>query len=333
METSAALNQGWDLLFGGRFRDSLVPFSQAAGDFRSAAEALYGMGVAQLSLNEDVHAEAALWDSLQRAPLNPEAVFYLGLIAERRGRRQEAISRYHETLSMAAGHANALNRLSVLRAGSTMRPSLVPLPAARPAPPAVWTRPAARPIGPDPGDRSDAEETARLLEGLRLTARPRALAYLVSFDSEVFAPLPVNPLTAALLALFWLGLFLLRRELPFFGNLLLLLEIAFGAAVVLEVLGLVVTAVRATRLRVSISGGEVRVTGDIVPPRVARSVNLARVDSVELRRTGLQAWTGDGTLVLRSREGALLLCGVARGSRLTHLYRQLLELVERLHGW
>src|SRR5215472_18589422 len=128
MEKSAELNEAWDLLFNGRFRDSLVPFSQAAADFRWAAEALYGMGVAQLSLNEDVSAEASLWDSLQRAPLNAEALFYLGLIAERRGRRQEAISRYHETLSMIADHANALNRLSVLRAGSTLRPSLVPLP-------------------------------------------------------------------------------------------------------------------------------------------------------------------------------------------------------------
>src|SRR5215469_15369578 len=68
MATPAQLTEAWDLLFSGRFRDSLAPFSQAASDFRWAAEALYGTGVAQLSLNEDVYAEAALWDSLQRAP-------------------------------------------------------------------------------------------------------------------------------------------------------------------------------------------------------------------------------------------------------------------------
>src|SRR5215472_14000615 len=162
METSAALAQCWDLLFSGRFRDSLVPFAQAAGDFRCAAEALYGIGVAQLSLNEDVHAEASLWDSLQRAPLNAEALFYLGLIAERRGRRQEAVSRYHETLSMVADHANALNRLSVLRAGSTLRPSLVPLPEARPAPPPVISRPGPRHLAPDPGDPAEGRETEDL---------------------------------------------------------------------------------------------------------------------------------------------------------------------------
>src|SRR5215469_9602325 len=140
MEKSAELTEGWDLLFGGRFRDSLVPFSQAAGDFRCAAEALYGIGVAQLSLNEDVHAEASLWDSLQRAPLNAEALFYLGLIAERRGRRQEAVSRYHETLTMAGDHANARVRLAAVQAGSSVRPSLVPLPASRPPAPPVLAR-------------------------------------------------------------------------------------------------------------------------------------------------------------------------------------------------
>src|SRR5215471_5491215 len=106
MERSA-LTEGWDLLFSGRFRDSLVRLSRAAADLRWAAEALYGMCVAQLSLNEDVYAETALWDSLQRAPLNADALFYLGLIAERRGRRQEALGRYRETLALARDHANA----------------------------------------------------------------------------------------------------------------------------------------------------------------------------------------------------------------------------------
>src|SRR5215472_14740808 len=169
MEKSAALNEAWDLLFNGRFRDSLVPFSRAAADFRWAAEALYGMGVAQLSLNEDVYAETALWDSLQRAPLNADALFYLGLIAERRGRRQEAISRYRETLAMAADHGSARVRLAALESGSSVRPSLVPLPAARPPAPPVLARPAPRP----PAPRTDPEEVEQLRRSVTLSARPR----------------------------------------------------------------------------------------------------------------------------------------------------------------
>jgi hypothetical protein len=166
-----------------------------------------------------------------------------------------------------------------------------------------------------------------------LEARPRAIAYLGSLDPEVLAPQPVHPATAVLLAAFWFGLTLLRSELPFLAAFITVLQAAAGAGAVLQVLGLALTAVRAARMRVTIRHRRVQVERDLLKPGVVTSIDLAEVDSVELRRTGLQALTGDGTLALRGRDGTLLLCGVARGSRLTHLYRQLLDLVERLHGW
>src|SRR5215472_13598944 len=240
MEKSAELNEAWDLLFNGRFRDSLVPFSQAAADFRWAAEALYGMGVAQLSLNEDVSAEAALWDSLQRSPLNAEALFYLGLIAERRGRRQEAIGRYRETLAMAGDHASARVRLAAVQTGSSVRPSLVPLPASRPPAPPVLARPAPRVPAPAP---VDPEAIEALQRAVTLSARPRVIAYLGSLDPEVLAPLPVHPATALLLGAFWVGLALLRSALPFLGSFITLFQVAAGAGAVLQLLGLALTAV------------------------------------------------------------------------------------------
>jgi tetratricopeptide (TPR) repeat protein len=330
METSALLTEAWDLLFSGRFRDSLVPFSQAAGDFRAAAEALYGMGVARLSLNEDVYAETALWDSLQRAPLNAGALFYLGLIAERRGRRQEAIGRYREALALDGDHAGAMTRLAAIRSGASVRPAIVPLPASRPpAPPAPAPR---RRLAPAPRAVAGAGEVERLQEELTLSARPRAIAYLCSLDREVLAPLPVHPATAALLAAFWLGLALLRAALPFLGTFITVFQVAAGVGAALQVLGLALTALRASITRVTIRMGRVEVHRDLLRPGVT-GMDLADVDSVTLRRTGLQALTGDGTLALTGAGGTLLLCGVARGSRLTHLYRQLLDLVEQLHGW
>lgn len=333
METSAQLTEAWDLLFSGRFRDSLVPFSQAAGDFRWAAEALYGMGVAQLSLDQDVYAEAALCDSLQRAPRNAEALFYLGLIAERRGRRQEAIGRYREALAMAGDHAGARARLAAVQTGSSVRPSLVPLPAARPPAPPVRARPAARPAARrPPSDPAGAEEVERLQLAVTLSARPRVIAYLGSLDPEVLAPLPVHPATALLLAAFWVGLAPLRAALPFLAAFITVFQVAAGAGVLLQVLGLALTALRAARMRVTIRRGRVQIDRDVLRPGGA-GMDLADVDSVQLRRTGLHALTGDGTLALSGASGTLLLCGVARGSRLTHLYRQLLELVSQLHGW
>jgi len=330
MATPALLTEAWDLLFSGRFRDSLLPFSQAAADFRWAAEALYGMGVARLSLNEDVSAEAALWESLQRAPLNAEALFYLGLIAERRGRRQEAAGRYREALAMDGDHANARARLAAVQGGGSVRPSLVPLPASRPPAPPALSRPA--PPAPAAG-AADPDEVERLRQALTVSARPRVIAYLGSLDREVLAPLPVHPVTAALLAAFWIGLALLRARLPFLASFFTLLQVAVGAGVVLQVLGLVLTAVRASRMRVTIRQGRVEIRDDLLQPRMVTGVDLADVESVTLRRTGLQPLTGDGTLALTHPRGTLLLCGVARGSRLTHLYRQLLELVARLRGW
>lgn len=330
METSALLTEGWDLLLGGRFRDSLVPFAQAAGDLRAAAEAMYGMGVAQLSLNEDVHAEAALWDSLQRAPLNAEALFYLGLIAERRGRRQEAIGRYREALALDGAHGSARARLAAVQTGGSVRPTIVPLPASRPpAPPVMPTR---RVQAVPPGTGADAAEIERLHQAVTLSARPRVIAYLGSLDPEVLAPLPVHPATAALLAAFWVGLALLRAALPFLAAFITVLQVAAAAGAALEALGLVLTALRAALMRVTIRHGRVEIHHDLLRPGVT-GMDLADVDSVALRRTGLQALTGDGTLALIGPGGTLLLCGVARGSRLTRLYRQLLDLVEQLHGW
>ena len=332
METPGRLTEAWDLLFSGRFRDSLVPFSHAASEFRWAAEALYGMGVAQLSLDEDVSAEAALWDSLQRAPLNADALFYLGLIAERRGRRQEAIGRYQETLAMDPDHVNATVRLAAVQSGTSVRPALVPLPASRPAAPPAWTRPVARHPGRGPSADAAVDEVERLQQAVTLSTRPRAIAYLGSLDPEVLAPLPVHPATAILLAAFWFGLALLRAALPFLGSFIAVLQVAAGVGAVLQVLGLALTALRAVRMRVTIRHGRVEVDGDLLRPGVA-GVDLADVDSVQLRRTGLQPLTGDGTLALTGPSGTLLLCGVAHGSRLTHLYRQLLDLVGQLHGW
>jgi hypothetical protein len=142
----------------------------------------------------------------------------------------------------------------------------------------------------------------------------------------------VHPATALLLGAFWVGLALLRAALPFLGSFIMVLQVAAGAGAALQVLGLALTAVRAARMRVTIRFGRVEVRRDLLRPGVT-GMDLAAVDSVQLRRTGLQPLTGDGTLALIGADRTLLLCGVARGSRLTHLYRQLLDLVAQLHGW
>lgn len=330
METPAALNQAWDLLFGRRFRDSLIVFDQAARDYRRVAEARYGQGVAHLSLGEDVQAEAALWDSLRHAPRNADAVFYLGLIAERRGRRREAAGRYREALALADDHDGARARLAAVLAGASVRPSIVPLPAARPATPAAPPAPA-RP-GPEQPAAAEPEEVERLLAAARVSVRPSAIAYLGSLDREVLAPLPVHPATAAVLAAFWAALFLPRASLPFLAPLVTLLQVAAGTGAALQLLGLALTAVRARRTLVTIERGRVRVEGDPLRPGVVTALELGEVEALELRRTGLHPLTGDGTLVLSTRRGTVLLCGVARGSRLTHLHQQLLELADHLGG-
>lgn len=331
MAASAHLAQGWALLFTGRFRDGIVSFGLAAHDYRAAAEALYGTGVAHLSLHEDVQAETALWHSLRQAPRNADAVFYLGLIAERRGRPREAEGRYREALALDGDHANARIRLAAIRAGTGVRPSTVPLPAAPPQ--RTWAPAVARPAAslPPPGP-AEPDEARRLVESLRLSVRPRAIAYLGSLDREVLAPLPVRPAGAAVLLALWAALFPIRASLPPLRSLVTLAQAVAGVGAALQALGLVLTAVRASRTTVSIERGRVRVEGDPARPGVVTTLDLARVEQIDLRRTGLHPLTGDGTLVLTAPDATVLLCGVARGSELTQLYRQLLDVVEHLRA-
>jgi hypothetical protein len=325
MDKPGDLTRAWEQVLSGHFRDSLISFSRVAHEFRWLAEARFGMGVAHLGLGEDVQAEAALWESLQQHAGNADALFYLGLVAERRGRRSEAAGRYREALTVDRDHPHARARLAALATGASVRPHLVPMPAGPPdLPSPPTTREAAGPPAADLVTRNP-DEVEGLLAAVELSGRPRLAAYLGSFDAEVLAPIPVNLATLGVLAAMALALFLPEALLPPLTRILLALQLAATAGVVLQLLAIALTIVRVLRIRVRIRAGRVDVEGDVFQPGGA-GIDLAGVTSLHLRRTGLNWLTGDGTLAFTSPGGTLLVTGIARGERLLRLYHDLLEL-------
>lgn len=157
------------------------------------------------------------------------------------------------------------------------------------------------------------------------------IAFLGSLDREVLAPLPVNLATLALLVTFGLALFLPRALLPPLSRVMLALQVAAAAGVALQLLVILLTVVRVTRMHARIWAGRVEVEGDMFRAGPV-GIDLDRVTHLELRRSGLNWWTGDGTLAFTSPAGTILITGLARGQHLQQLYYGLLEVLDRLRG-
>jgi hypothetical protein len=331
MDKPQELTRAWEQVLSGHFRDGLISFSRVAHDFRWRAEARFGMGVAHLSLGEDVQAEVALWESLQQRTGNADALFYLGLVAERRGRRGEAAGRYREALALNGEQPHARARLAALASGASGRPQLVPpptVPRSEPVSPGRAGVPSSALFIPQQPGR---EELTSLLDALEISARPRLTAYLGSLDPEVLAPIPVNLATIAVLVVMAVTLFLPEALLPPLRRVLLAVQLAATAGVVLQLLAIALTVVRVSRIRARIRAGRVEIEGDIFQPGGA-GIDLARVTSLHLRRTGINWLTGDGTLAFTSPAGTLLVTGIARGERLSRLYHDLLQAQEHLRA-
>jgi tetratricopeptide (TPR) repeat protein len=80
----------------GRFDEALVQLD-AAG-MEGAAEVQVLRAAVLTELYRDAEAETAARSALELAPGHPEALFTLGVLAQRRGRHAEAVALYREAL-------------------------------------------------------------------------------------------------------------------------------------------------------------------------------------------------------------------------------------------
>lgn len=84
----------------------------ASARFEAAPDPEIGLAIGLAIADEDLTVgEAWLGDLLTRFPDHAETIYRLGTIAERAGRRSEALARMEEVIALDADHADALNFL------------------------------------------------------------------------------------------------------------------------------------------------------------------------------------------------------------------------------
>ena len=332
-DTASALGEAKQLYGAGRLAESETLFRQAAADPALAAEALYGVGLVKLHTNDLHGAEQFFRDSLAREPGYLNSTYQLGVIAERRGDVAAARAIFQQVLATNPSHASARQAMARLA------PPASPPPVTAPPDPGPFAAPDEPTLPPEVAmqrygvyeyllqDKSPlSRDTLHLMDELRLDARPYLGAYLGKILVQILVAIAFVAGAASLANLGKVEIGTYR--LKFSDSLPL---IAAGIAFVLIAyswLKILTTKVRIERGRMQIEKG--------ILNRNLTSIELWRVEDIELRRTFLQRLTGHGILRLRQVKGdpkkPLEVVGLARGKALQDTYQKMLNLVFLMRG-
>jgi tetratricopeptide (TPR) repeat protein len=325
-DPSQLLSDGRRQLEQGQLDASSAAFLSASRISATAAEGHYGLGMVALARGDPATAEASFSAAVAADPANNNALFQLGFLWEKQGRRDDALSVYRRVLAAQPQHASARVRHEALSKRSQQ-------------PPIDGDRSSASHSVTDAPDNaieqgqlgvlsylmSDPTPLSRqavsLIQQLKIDTRPRYLAYLGRH------PLWLSVLILATVAL-------LASGGPF-GLLPLAAMLAIYGAMYMRV----------TNTRVRIRQGRLQIERGVFHKDLS-NFDLWRVRAISLKRTLINRMTGDGTLILsigpegiadqrKVRKGKLTTVkvpGLAQGTALTELYQTLLNLVFLLRG-
>jgi pSer/pThr/pTyr-binding forkhead associated (FHA) protein len=338
------LSEGRRLLEEGQLGSSAAVFQKASQIAATAGDGHYGLGVIALAHGDPIVAEAAFSAALAADPDNNNALYQLGFLWEKRGRRDDALDAYRQVLAAQPQHASARVRYNALTTGSQQQPvgdthSSAGQTAARASgqpveqgPPGVLGY-----LMSDPTPLS--RQAAALIRQLEIDTRPRYLAYLGRHPLRLFALLltagalvargssNLIPLTLAP-GLKWTA----SRPLGF-----------LALAVILTIYGAMYVRVACTRIR--IRQGRLQIERGVFHKDL-RNFDLWRVRTIRLEKTLINRITGDGTLIfalgpeattehrrlLGLKPTIVKVPGLAHGGQLASLYQDLLNLVFLLRG-
>jgi hypothetical protein len=316
------------LLQQGRLQESEAAFHQVVSSGQYVAEGFYGVGLVRLNLNDLDGAAYHFKNALQCDPRHANALYQLGVIAERQQSWQEALLLHENVLAMNPQHRGAREALGQLY--SRLTPSSTPHtdkkimgPVARVAPPQQYG--AYEYLLQDTSMLS--RQTIAVMDFLRDSVgrgHPSETAYLSTFIGLIigiciifFILVSANTIQEAqydtlfallvLVGLPPLALFLIVRGLYRF-------------------LYIWTTDFILDKGRLQVERGILR--------RQLLNVELWRVHTIELKQTFFNRLTGDGTLVFRleHEQTSLEVKGLAQGTQLKETYQQLLNLVALLRS-
>jgi tetratricopeptide (TPR) repeat protein len=353
------LQNGKRLLSEGKTQDAARVFNHFLETGQRLAEAQYFLGVIDLGKRDLQSARSRFETALGRNPGYADAHYQLGLIAELEGRPHDARRLYEQVLQLNPTHASAQVRMSRLKVPH-VAPQAPIQPVAAPAPdPPTQAETAPTQMNIDLSQsfgvyeylRRDesplSKQTIALIDDLKLTVRPRYIAYVGRFfgRTPALAKRRTAPLLLFALVFLIAAAFVAYQILDTFPTIhkhLSKIDIsiptvsgAFILALIVLVaaLGLLYSYLAVHTTRISVARGRLQTEKGIFSKHLT-NLELWRVEGVELHRTLFNRLTGDGTLVLRlhSEKDAVQVTGIARGRRLHEIYQELLNLVFLLRG-
>jgi len=320
-DPSQLLSDGRRLLEQGQLDASAAAFLRASQVSATAAEGHYGLGMVALARGDPAAAEAVFSAALNAGPANNNALYQLGFLWEKQGRRNDALGAYRRVLAAQPDHASARVRYDALSKNPQQPPTGGDRPSANHTP----ARAADQPIEQDQLGvlgylMSDPTPLSRqavsLMQQLEIDTRPRFLAHLGRHPLGLFILILA---TVALLASAGpAGLLSLAAMLAIYGAMY----------------------IRVVNTRIRIRQGRLQVERGVFHKDL-NTFDLWLVRAIRLKRSLINRMTGDGTLILsivpegvadprRIRKGnraIVKITGLAQGSALIEVYQTLLSLV------
>jgi membrane protein YdbS with pleckstrin-like domain len=333
------------LIGEGKLPEAESVFRQLIDSGQELGEAFYGAGFVRLQMGDVNAAEQLFHSAVTEDPRQTNALYQLGVIAEKRSAPEQAVGLYERALAINPDHAGAKARLSVLRPP----PPPVAAVAASTVSATVASSPTAEtgsiPLGPDNEfgvyefllqDKTPlSQQTVELMSSLHISRRASVIA-------RAGKSLPRLLLLVGIVVALIVGG-------PHLSTALRIDNVSSNppsrstwviVAVAVCLAALLIMVARALTTHYTLARGRLQIEKGLFRRHVT-NLELWRIQTIELEQSVLNRLTGDGTLrftihrdmtaIPRSRTSRenkpLSVTGLAKGKELDDLFQQLLNLV------
>lgn len=310
LESSAELFQrAKRLLAAGQMTESLRAFEQLAASSDRGAQGHYGIGFIQYKRGDYASAQREFAEALRLDPRYGDALYYLGVLAEKRAAPVEAEGFYHRALSVYPAHQaarEALARISRLAGPSSMS-----------------TQAGARSAGENatPSSQPYVATDARygVYHYLEQDASPLNRETIAALDA--LGGVHTHPSYTA-----YLGVFL--RDGAIAAALAFAVSTDWLITLLGFLLGCALTFARVHATMYTLDKGRLQIAKGVLKHSV-RNIELWRILDAQLEQSLLNRLTGDGTITLKihGEKKPVKVKGPVTEPELDEFYQRLLNLI------